>query len=482
MIKQQQSAARFKASRPFPLHRLPSLLKRQLSVAQRPLPSSNSSSQPHHPKPSASSPTSASTATHVLLDLLPSVRYNAFVWTYTRLLCTSASYIAGMSFYNFVASLLSLSHEQLAVYDVLSATHPVHNHRKLAVAWLSTLTMVVSVMFVVVRVVRLSEKRFAYVIHREVEKMERIEQKLRAQAGDKNALARQPPAMLGDGQQRAGEQPAANGAVSKPPPPLSDDDEEDGDGDGEEEEEEEPEEADEGSDASVDDSTSTATDAVLLSPVHPAESILRPAEKIVPHFEETNAELAARIKSEEDRRAITRAMIAAASRQTAEEAEEDEDTENALEDLMEAGLSAQQIAREASSQRRAVRRHDPTKRVASSTIFFYRLCDLVCYYFIFVAVYAFQNTLQLSIRTDTLVWSLIYFLSLTSVALLTVYWLEGRQDDLGARLLSLEQSIGATAAGNKHTKRLKVKKASWKKLSSSVAQCTHSTRRVDGEH
>jgi hypothetical protein len=253
--------------------------------------------------------------------------------------------------------------------------------------------------------------------------------------------------------------------VGKQPPAVPDDDDDDGDG-----EEEATDAVDESSDLSADESCSI-TDAVLLSPAHPADSLERRTDHIVAHFEETNAELAARIKSEEDRRAITRAMIAASSYQTEEEAEEEEDTEQALEEAMEAGLSAQEIAREASSQRRAVRRHDPTTRVSSSTIFFYRLCDLVCYYFIFVAVYAFQNTLQLSIHTDTLMWSSCYLVTLTIVALLTVQWLERRQDYIGAKLLAHEQSLGGdarSAASNKRTKMLKVKKASWRKLSSSV--------------
>ena len=305
--------------------------------------------------------------------------------------------------------------------------------------------------------------------------MERIEQKLRVAAGDKNGSsgsAKQQIFMLGDMQLYAGEQPA-NGAASKPPSVLAADEEDDGDG--EEEEEEEIEEADESSDISADDSNSVMADAMLLSPSSSADSLNRSAEAIVPHFEDTNAELAARIKSEEDRRAITRAMIAASSYQTEEDIEEEEDTEQALEAAMESGLSAQEIAREASSQRRAVRRHDPTTRVASSTIFLYRLCDLVCYYFIFVAVYAFQNTLQLSIHTDTLMWSSFYLTALTAVALTTVHWLERRQDHIGARLLAHEQSVGGdarSAAGNKRTKVLKVKKASWRKLSSS-AHTTH---------
>ena len=474
MIKQQQPAARFKASRPFPLHRLPSLLKRQLSVSQH-APTHSQSGQ----KRSAASPVSASS--HVLLDLLPSVRSNAFVWTYTRLLCTSASYIAGMAFYNFIASLLSLSHDQLAVYDMLSATRPVRNHRKLAIAWLSTITMVVCVMLVVVRVVRLSEKRFAYVIHREVEKMELIEQKLRANAGGKRATTSKQVTMVEDGQQGGANGQTTNNAVTKTTPALAEDEEDDGDGD-EEEDDEDTEEADDGSDMSADDSSTTAADAVLLSPARTAATVDRKTDSIA-HFEETNAELAARIKSEEDRRAITRAMIAASSYQTEEDVEEEEDTEEALEAAMDAGLSAQEIAREASSQRRAVRRHDPTKHVSSSTIFFYRLCDLVCYYFIFVAVYAFQNTLQLSIHTDTLMWASGYLVVLTTVALLTVQWLERRQDSIGATLLAHEQSIGGdarSAASNKRTRLLKVKKASWRKLSSSVLTAhTHDTRQAE---
>ena len=468
MIKQQQPSARFKASRPFPLHRLPSLLKRQLSVSQ----SASGHSQPPH-KRSASTALSAST--HVLLDLLPSVRSNAFVWTYTRLLCTSASYIAGMAFYNFIASLLSLSHEQLAVYDMLGATRAVRSHRRLAVAWLSTLGMVACVALVVVRVVRLSELRFAYVIHREVEKMERIEQRLRASAGEKaRPNDGQQTVLLGDGEPRlVEERHATNGVASKPPPQLPEEEEEGDDGE-EAEEEEQSEAVDDGSDNSADESSGIMTDAVLLSPLHPAAATGRTTEQIVPHFDQTNAQLAAQIKSEEDRRAITRAMISASSYQTEEDVEEEEDTEQALEEAMEAGLSAQDIAREASVQRRAARRHDPTKRVSSTTIFFYRLCDLVCYYFIFVAVYAFQNTLQLSMRTDTPLFSSLYLAGLTAVALSTGHWLQRRQDELGAQLLKHETMIGgyARSAQNRRTKKLKVKKASWRKLSSS-ATATH---------
>ena len=138
---------------------------------------------------------------------------------------------------------------------------------------------------------------------------------------------------------------------------------------------------------------------------------------------------------------------------------------------MEAGLSAQEIAREASSQRRLLSKHDPINRISSTAIFLYRLCDLVCYYAIFVAVYAFQNTLQLSIRTDTLLWSWAYFICLLIFTLALVGVLEGRQERIGRQRLEQEevsQSLHDRLA-NRRLKQLKIAQATWKKLSSFVA-------------
>ena len=138
---------------------------------------------------------------------------------------------------------------------------------------------------------------------------------------------------------------------------------------------------------------------------------------------------------------------------------------------LEAGLSAQEIAREASSQRRLLSKHDPMQRISSSAIFLYRLCDLVCYYAIFVAVYAFQNTLQLSIRTDTLRWSWAYFLCLLTLTLGMVSALEGRQERIGRERLEQEEASASLhdRLSNRRLKRLKIEQATWKKLSSFLA-------------
>ena len=115
MIKPQPSTARQRSRQPFPLYRLPSLLKRSLSLSE---PSSGALPPPDLLSPSAPPPPVKTRSTSlplpstgdILLELLPSVRSNAFVWTYSRLLCTSASYIAGMAFYDLLASILSLGH------------------------------------------------------------------------------------------------------------------------------------------------------------------------------------------------------------------------------------------------------------------------------------------------------------------------------------------------------------------------------------
>ena len=438
MIKSQSTAARFKSVRPFPLHRLPSLLKRSLSV-----------SHPHPPDTDGGDPAllvppnvrSSSVTSHVLLDLLPSVRSNQFVWTYTRLLCTSASYIAGMSFYNFIAALLSLSHEQMKIYDVLGSSHPTHSRRKLLLAWASTAVLIGGVVVVVYAVVRMSEKKFAYQIHREVEKMERIEARIRRQ----RTLPAPSPSP-----------PPQSGASLPPSRAAAVEDSRDGSEDDDDEED-------------VDEEAEDAAVVVSFAPLPPSQRQTAAVQTQAVGGRHT--ELMARIKAEEDKRAVCRALISSSTHQSAEEIEEDEDVEEALEEALQAGLSAQEIARQASSQRRLLIQHDPISRISSSSIFLYRLCDLVCYYIIFVAVYAFQNTLQLSIHTNTLVWSSAYFLGLLVVALLLVSALEGQQESIGrARLLQEEKTQSFhDRISNRRLKRLKIRQASWRKLSSFVA-------------
>ena len=442
MIKSQSGPSRFKAVRPFPLHRLPSLLKRSLSLSQ---PTLSQLPVDGLPQPPNSRSTSTSMpSTHILLDLLPSVRSSQFVWTYTRLLCTSSSYIAGMSFYNFIAALLSLGHQQMRIYDVLGASHPTHNRRKLVLAWASTSLLVVLVVLVVNAVVKMSENNFAYQIHREMDKMERIEAKIKQHrsriSAAKSDIGKDSTAALASA-------PTTNGGHPEASTGRSEDEEE-------EEEEEEAEQA-------------------LLASLAPAAPV--PSIAAAPPLSDTagaahpsgrHSELLARIQAEEDKRAVCRALISSSTNQTAEEIEEEEDAEEALEEALEAGLSAAEIAREASSQRRFLSQHDPLARISSSNIFLYRLCDLVCYYIIFVAVYAFQNTLQLSIHTDTLLWSSVYFVGLLIVALGLVQALESQQDAIGCLRLEQEQRSQSLhdRLANRRLKKLKIQQATWKKV------------------
>ena len=441
MIKSQPGPSRFKAVRPFPLHRLPSLLKRSLSISQ---PSLSEASDAGLSKPGHSR--SSSGSSHILLDLLPSVRSSQFVWTYTRLLCTSSSYIAGMAFYNFIAALLSLGHTQMRIYDVLGTTHPTHSRRKLLMAWASTSVLVLLVVLLVNVVVRMSEKNFAYQIHREMDKMERIEAKIKLH----RSRAAVDQARASNGHTAASESaPTANGHHPN------------GSAEGSEEDEEEEEEAEKALLASL------AAPSPAPSPASFAVASDPPGARPLGR----HAELLARIKAEEDKRAVCRALISSSEHQTAEDIEDEEDAEEALEEALEAGLSAAEIAREASSQRRFLSAHDPLSRISSSNIFLYRLCDLVCYYIIFVAVYAFQNTLQLSIHTDTLLWSSLYFFALLLVALSLVQALESRQDAIARQRLEQEERSQSLhdRLSNRRLKMLKIQQATWKKMSTFVA-------------
>ena len=443
MIQSQPGPSRFKAVRPFPLHRLPSLLKRSLSLSQQP-----SSPLPEDGLAKPSNRRTASvTSSHILLDLLPSVRSNQFVWTYTRLLCTSSSYIAGMAFYNFIAALLSLGHQQMRIYDVLGASHPTHNRRKLLLAWASTSALLVLVVLVVNAVVKMSERNFAYQIHREREKMERIEAKIKRHRsrihGDQLNANPHPTAPSASA-------PAVNGSLPN------------GSTEGSEDDEEEEEEAEQALLASLAPTPASAF-SQSAAPLAAESADTRPSRR--------HTELLARIQAEEDKRAVCRALISSSTQQTAEEIEEEEDAEEALEEALEAGLSAADIAREASSQRHFLSQHDPIRRISSSNIFLYRLCDLVCYYIIFVAVYAFQNTLQLSIQTDTLLWSTVYFVGLLIVALGLVHALQSKQDGIGRLRLEQEQQPQSLhdRLANRWLKQLKIQQATWRKMSTFVA-------------
>ena len=456
MIKSQSTTARFKTARPFPLHRLPSLLKRSLSVSHTNNADTDGTDLAPLLPPNVRS---SSINSHVLLDLLPSVRSNQFVWTYTRLLCTSASYIAGMSFYNFIAALLSLSHDQMKIYDVLGSSHPTHSRRKLLLAWTSTSALIAAVVVVVYAVVRMSEKKFAYQIHREVEKMERIEARIRRQQSQPPVHAE--PTQLASIHPHPSPSPPPphpqTGASPLPSHAAAAAVEESRDGSEDEYEDDD------------DDDEEEAEVVVSFAPLPPSQR--QTAAVQTETIGGRHTELMTRVKAEEDKRAVCRALISASTHQTEEEIEEDEDAEDALEEALQAGLSAQEIARQASSQRRLVIKHDPISRISSSSIFLYRLCDLVCYYIIFVAVYAFQNTLQLSIHTNTLLWSSAYFLGLLVVALLLVSTLEGQQESIGrSRLLQEEKSQSFhDRINSRRLKRLKIRQASWRKLSAFVA-------------
>ena len=378
----------------------------------------------------------------------------------------------------------------MMTYDVLSS-RPMRSTRRLVWAWCTTAALIALVLLAVTQVVRLSEKKFAYQIHREVEKMERIERRMSSRR-ERQQRHRQQPAHSVQPLQLAA-QPAVDAAAGSAGPPQlkqngatkaepsrqsssaggSEDDGED--------------EAD-STDSSLDDSLMSDHTQPLLpsaSPALPSQSSPSSSPPPQPQrqrdcvpdaeLQQKHAFLMARVKAEEDKRAVTRAVLAAASYQSEEQQQEEEEVEQALEEAMEAGLSAAEIAREASSQRRAVARHDPINRVSSSLVFLYRLCDLVCYYCIFVAVFAFQNTLQLSITGDTLLWCTLYLVALLAVTLTAMQLLEQKQEDIALSLLSQQQqqhrpslTLRPHPAPSKKVKRLKIKQASWRKLSSYV--------------
>ena len=450
MLKSHGQSARFKAARPFPLHRLPSLLKRSLSVSAEAA-GAAASSDPLA-VPSATRPLSVTAQRHVLLELLPSVRSSAFVWTYTRLLCTSASYIAGMSFYDFFAALLSLSHRQMRIYDVLGDARPTHSRRKLVLAWTSTALLVAAVIVVVQLVVRMSERRFAYQIHRELHRMERIEARIR---GQRSAAQRQRPRTAASALPPIAAIPEDGSAQTSASRESADSAE------GSEEDD---------ADEEVEDTEALDLLAALPPPASSSpHSQPRAADGRYTAAPPLHPELVQRIKVEEDKRAVCRALIS--SDQTEEEIEDEGDVEEALGEALEAGLSAQEIARQASSQRRLVTDHDAVSRISSSSLFLYRLCDLCCYYCIFVAVYAFQNTLQLSVHTDVLHWSALYCASLLATSLLMVHVLESKQEAIDRLRLEQEERCQTLhdRLASRRLKQLQIKQASWKKLSVFVA-------------
>ena len=103
------------------------------------------------------------------------------MWTYTRLLCSSSCYIAGLAFYNALNSVLNNSTNNIFYMnnDNNTNTNDVHHpHRNkhtqhemyinnLIIRWCISLLVLVSVIIFVHKVVQLSEKKFVYQVQKE---------------------------------------------------------------------------------------------------------------------------------------------------------------------------------------------------------------------------------------------------------------------------------------------------------------------------
>ena len=420
-------AGRLSIRAPFPLYRLPSSLRRD--ITQKRVSRDEQFKSPTKPKQSPSrTPKSRYELdpNSISIDFFPSIRNSAFFWTYTRLICGSLLYISGMAFYDATSATLSAGHKRVHLYDVLETPTNVHfgkhseekEFRRLSAFWAITIALLTIVTVCVYWVVKLSEKAFAYQLAAEIERCQRIEEELMLRCIDIRSESEKESDFATSSQPIENTDNANVNSAQKP-------------------------------------HSSTYSIVDKQARINKIQS---EEERIKAQAEFDDEQSRNRITSqmldtiEHRKRCSKRGRSASISSDSSGNSLDSEYSESSNdEDEDEDELNAELL-----------------DSISTRTLFTYRLLDLLSYYLIFIAVFALQNTLQMTFVipfNNTLSVLYLYLAVLMFVSVTIAHILTLKFEKINSRLVQL---YSMNYYNGSEYRELRISQAAWRKLSSYI--------------